>query len=146
MKKVLVILSLMLTFVLSAQTPFVSVGVSISEGNFVQNSYPSFEGGVSFTNVSVSGAFGRGSLDGTFSKSDHISNYWYEAKVSPYLTVQKFTGTVFMGAGQYIGTNHFFTDMGIGVSYAVGNFNYGVAYNRWDEVNYVRPSITYNFN
>ena len=146
MKKALFILSLIVTFVASAQTPFVSVGLSISEGDFETNSYPSFEGGVSFTNVSVSGAFGRGSLSGTFSDNDQLSNYWYEAKVSPYLTVGDITGTVFMGVGQYIGTNHFFTDMGVGISYSTGNFSYGIAYNRWDEVNYVSPSITYNFN
>lgn len=148
MKKFLVIFSLMLTFAMSAQDTnvYAIFGVSMSGGNFAQNSYPSIEVGVTRTNVAVAVVFGRGALDGTFSDQDHITDYFYEAKIAPYYTIGRFTGNVFLGAGGYFGTNHYFTDLGLGLCYNVGDFGYGVAFNRWDEVNYLSPSITYNFN
>jgi hypothetical protein len=124
--------------------PYIAVGVSIADGDFAQNSYPSIEGGVSHRNVTLAASVGRGNFSGAFSNSDLLSNYFVEAKIAPYYDVKKFRGSVFFGYGAYIG-GHNFTDVGAGVSYTAGSLSYGIAFNRWDKVNYLSPSVSYNF-
>jgi len=122
--------------------PYVALSVSASS----HSAYPSIEGGVCSKNMAVAIDFGRGDFNRALTQSDAISNYFWEAKFSPYYDLGSFRGSVFGGYGGYIGTKHYFYDFGVGVSYTVESISYGVAFNNWDGVNYISPSLTYNFN
>ena len=147
MKKLLLIVILFGGFITSAQStydPYIAVGVSFTnDSNFSETAYPSFEAGVCHRNIALAAVVGRGNFQNVFSETDGITNYWVEAKLAPYYDVGSFRGSVFFGYGAYI-NDHSFTDVGVGVAYMVGDFSFGVAFNRWDEVNYLSPSISYN--
>ena len=153
MKKVLVVLVMVLTSALSwgqctdnALNKYVSWGVSMSNNsNFNSGSYSSFEFGVLYNDVAYGLVLGRGSLEGVFGKNDNIRNYFYELKVSPSFPIGKVYGNIIMGVGSYIDTKHNFIEYGLGISYTYKKIGYGVSYTNWDGVDYITPSITYNF-
>lgn len=124
---------------------YVSWGVSLSNNSdFNTGSYSSLEFGVVCHDVAFGLALGRGSLDGIF-KNDNIRNYFYEVKVVPSFPIGKVYGNIIMGVGSYIDTKHNFIEYGLGVSYTHNKIGYGVSYTNWDGVDYVTPSISYNF-
>jgi len=124
---------------------YVSWGVSLSNNSdFNTGSYSSLEFGVVCNDVAFGLALGRGSLDGIF-KNDDIRNYFYEVKVAPSFPIGKVYGSVILGVGSYIDTKHNFIEYGLGVSYTHNKIGYGVSYTNWDGVDYITPSISYNF-
>ncbi len=124
---------------------YVSWGVSLSNNSdFNTGSYSSLEFGVVCNDVAFGLALGRGSLDGIF-KNDDIRNYFYEVKVAPSFPIGKVYGNIILGIGSYIDTKHNFIEYGLGVSYTHNKIGYGVSYTNWDGVDYITPSISYNF-
>jgi hypothetical protein len=125
---------------------YVSWGVSMSNNSdFNTGSYSSLEFGVIYNDVAAGLVFGRGSLQGVFDKTDNIRNYFYELKVSPSFPIGKVYGNIILGVGGYIDTKHNFIEYGLGVSYTHKKIGYGVSFTNWDGVDYVTPSITFNF-
>ncbi len=124
---------------------YVSWGVSMSNNSdFNSGSYSSLEFGVLYNDVAFGLVLGRGSLNGIF-KNDDIRNYFYEVKVAPSFPIGKVYGNIILGVGSYIDTKHNFIEYGLGVSYTHKKIGYGVSFSNWDGVDYVTPSITYNF-
>lgn len=153
MKKILTIIYLLTATSLFAQdstkTPingYISYGLSLSNGNdFLTNTYTGLEGGIMYKNFGAGLVFGRGSLKGLGGKQDNLSNYFYEVKTFASYPIGAISGSVLFGYGGYLNSNHNFIEYGVGISYAVGKFQYGATYSNWDGVNYVTPNITYNF-
>jgi hypothetical protein len=130
----------------NALNKYVSWGVSMSNNSdFNTGSYSSLEFGVIYNDVAAGLVFGRGSLQGVFDKTDNIRNYFYELKVSPSFPIGKVYGNIILGVGGYIDTKHNFIEYGLGVSYTHKKIGYGVSFTNWDGVDYVTPSITFNF-
>lgn len=124
---------------------YVSWGVSMSNNSdFNSGSYSSLEFGVLYNDVAFGLVLGRGSLNGIF-KNDDIRNYFYEVKVAPSFPIGKVYGNIILGVGGYIDTKRNFIEYGLGVSYTHKKIGYGVSFSNWDGVDYVTPSITYNF-
>lgn len=151
MRKVLVVLMVLVSTMSWSQctedslNKYVSWGVSMSNNSdFNSGSYSSLEFGVLYNDVALGLVFGRGSLNGIF-KNDNIRNYFYEVKVAPSFPIGKVYGNIIMGVGSYIDTKHNFIEYGLGVSYTHKKIGYGVSFSNWDGVDYVTPSITYNF-
>jgi len=151
MKKVLVVLMVMASTMSWGQctedslNKYVSWGVSMSNNSdFNSGSYSSLEFGVLYNDVAFGLVLGRGSLNGIF-KNDDIRNYFYEVKVAPSFPIGKVYGNIILGVGGYIDTKRNFIEYGLGVSYTHKKIGYGVSFSNWDGVDYVTPSITYNF-
>jgi hypothetical protein len=151
MKKILVVLMVMASTMSWGQctedslNKYVSWGVSMSNNSdFNSGSYSSLEFGVLYNDVAFGLVFGRGSLNGIF-KNDDIRNYFYEVKVAPSFPIGKVYGNIILGVGGYIDTKRNFIEYGLGVSYTHKKIGYGVSFSNWDGVDYVTPSITYNF-
>lgn len=124
---------------------YVSWGVSMSNNSdFNSGSYSSLEFGVLYNDVAFGLVLGRGSLNGIF-KNDDIRNYFYEVKVAPSFPIGKVYGNIILGVGSYIDTKRNFIEYGLGVSYTHKKIGYGVSFSNWDGIDYVTPSITYNF-
>lgn len=150
----------------SKYTPYVSLGLSVSNGNdygdnqnkygFNESSYPSLEVGVTRQNLSAGIALGRGNLKGLGSSQDHIRNYYAELRVVPSFNLGVVSANLIFGVGSYFGkstlagttttVDSVFIEYGTGISYSKGNYSYGLAYSNWDGIDYVTPSVTYNFN
>ena len=124
---------------------FMSVGLSMSQGEFKTNSYPSVELGYTHKNISYSALFGRGDLNGMFRNDDNIGNYWVEAKFSPSYSIGHLNGFLIAGGGLYINSDHYFAELGLGLSYTHNRFTYGVSFSNWDTRNYVTPFVSVNF-
>ena len=151
MKKVLVILMVMVSTMSWSQcsenalNKYVSWGVSMSNNSdFNSGSYSSLEFGVIYNDVAYGLSLGRGTLDGIF-KNDDIRNYFYEVKVAPSFPIGKVYGNIILGVGSYIDTKHNFIEYGLGVSYTYKKIGYGVSYTNWDGIDYITPSISFNF-
>ena len=151
MRKVLAILMVMVSTLSWGQctedslNKYVSWGVSMSNNSdFNSGSYSSLEFGVLYNDVALALVLGRGNLNGIF-KNDDIRNYFYELKVSPSFPIGKVYGNIILGIGSYMNTKHNFIEYGLGVSYTHKKIGYGVSFSNWDGVDYVTPSITYNF-
>jgi hypothetical protein len=152
MKKLLLVLMVLVSIESWGQcsentlNKYVSWGVSMSNNSdFNTGSYSSLEFGVVYNDVAAGLVFGRGSLQGVFDKTDNIRNYFYELKVSPSFPIGKVYGNIILGVGGYIDTKHNFIEYGLGVSYTHKKIGYGVSFTNWDGVDYVTPSITFNF-
>ena len=145
--------------------PYVSLGVSISNGNSYetnentyalnQSSYTSVEVGVTRENLSAGLAFGRGSIKGLGQSDDHIRNYFAELRVIPSFKLGVVNANLIFGVGSYLARTQTadgghidttFIEYGTGISYSAGNYSYGLSYSNWDGIDYITPSITYNFN
>jgi hypothetical protein len=127
------------------KTHFMSVGHSFSSS---AESYPTLEFGYTRNDVSYSMVFGC--FD--FSSLSSPNAYFIEYKIVPSTTIGKATFGFIIGAGSYLGnpdgrdSKPFFGEIGAVVSYNVyKKFNLGVSYSNWDTVNYITPSLTYNF-
>jgi hypothetical protein len=130
----------------NALNKYISWGVSMSNNSdFNTGSYSSLEFGVIYNDVAAGLVLGRGNLQGVFSKTDNIRNYFYELKVSPSFPIGKVYGNIILGVGGYIDTKHNFIEYGLGVSYTHKKIGYGISFSNWDGVDYVTPSITFNF-
>lgn len=141
----------------SSYTPYVSVGLSMSNfgETFSDNAYPSVELGVTRNDVSYGVVFGRSSLRGLGESDDSISNYFYEIKVAPSVSLGYLNANLILGAGGYInggGVNlsegdndSFFVEYGFGLSKSFGKTTYGLSYSNWDGVDYLTPSVSFNF-
>ncbi len=158
MKKTLLLLVAFISFGAFAQTEketpstnkFVTVNYSIANTRagetFADASYPSVEAGFSTkNNVAYSVVFGRGASRGFAEKNDNLEAYYYEAKMAPFYSLGKVTGTAFAGAGGYFGSDHYFAELGVGVSYTVNPLTFGVSFSNFDTRNYVTTSVSYNF-
>ena len=128
-------------------TGYTSLGFSTSNGNdFNAASYVAVEAGAMYGNVSLGAIFGRGNLVGFGKKNDVLGNYYYEFKAAGYVPISgPLSANVIFGWGGYFNSNHRLIEYGAGLSYTVRKFGYGVTYSNWDGVNYVTPSITFNF-
>jgi hypothetical protein len=152
MRKLLVVLMIMVSVMSWSQcgenaiNKYVSWGLSLSNNtNFNTGSYSSFEFGVIYNDVAAAIVLGRGSLDGVFRSNDVLSNYFYELKVAPSFPIGKIYGNIILGYGGYFNTQHNFIEYGVGVSYTHKKLGYGVAFSNWDGIDYISPSITFNF-
>lgn len=159
MKSLLIIIGLLLGTATFAQTDstscckkkspitgYVSYGVSVTNSSdFRTSSYTGLEGGIMKENLGLGFVFGRGSLKGLGSKTDNSQNYFYEFKTFASYPIGNVSGSVLLGYGGYFDSPHNFIEYGVGISYSVGKFGYGATYSNWDGVNYVTPSITFNF-
>lgn len=136
---------------------YISIGMSISSGNtydtneskysFSESCYPSIEGGVTYSNISLGIVLGRGSFKGFGSSSDVIQNYYYEIKASPSFPLGIVDANIIFGIGSYINApNAMFIEYGSGISYTKNKLTYGVNYTNWDGVDYITPCLTYNFD
>jgi hypothetical protein len=133
-------------------SPYVSFGVSMTNSNetadstrFSVRNYMGLEGGVCYGNLGLGLVLGRSLLQGTFASDDHINNYFTEVKTTVTQPVGNVNVTALFGYGNYIGTKRNFIEYGVGMSYSVNKFAYGMTYSNWDGVNFVTPNITYNF-
>lgn len=173
MKKLFTILAIFATLFATAQShtdstaaccskpkfaPYVSFGVSMTNSDesvrdttgtqtsaFRNKNYMGLEGGVCYGNLGLGLVLGRSFLQGTFASDDHISNYFTEVKSTVTQPVGNVNVTALFGYGCYLGTKRNFIEYGVGMSYSVNKFAYGMSYSNWDNNNYVTPSITYNF-
>ncbi len=128
-------------------TGYVSAGFSTSNGNnFNSASYVAVETGVMYKNISFGGIFGRGNLVGIAKKDDVLSNYYFEFKSAGYIPISgDLSANVIFGWGGYFNSTHRLIEYGAGLSYTIDKMSYGITYSNWDGVNYVTPSITFNF-
>lgn len=139
-------------------TKYVSVGLSINpttNDTFEYSSYPSVEVGITRNDVSYGVLFGRGSLKGLGDSVDTFSNYFYEFKVSPSVSLGYVNANLILGIGGYINsggqnstngdTDSSFVEYGFGLSKSYGNLSYGLSYSNWDGLDYVTPSLSYSF-
>lgn len=131
-------------------SPYISAGLSMtnvnpSETNFSSSSYMGIEGGVCYGNLGGALVFGRGSLSGAFSDVDQISNYFAEIKSTATHSLGNVNLTALFGYGFYLTTDRTFIEYGLGMSYNIGTFAYGMTYSNWDGINYITPNITFNF-
>jgi hypothetical protein len=141
----------------SKLTKYVSVGLSISNGNtydtndnkytFSEGSYPSIEFGVTRENVSAGLVIGRGNLYRLGEKTDKLGNYYGELKLSPSFPLGAINATLIFGVGSYFNEikGSTFIEYGTGISYSKGNYSYGVSYSNWDGLDYITPSLSYSF-
>jgi hypothetical protein len=133
-------------------SPYVSFGVSMtntddadSTARFSVRNYMGLEGGVCYGNLGLGLVLGRSFLQGTFASDDHINNYFTEVKSTVTQPIGNVNVTGLFGYGCYLGTKRNFIEYGVGMSYSVNKFAYGMSYSNWDGVNFVTPNITYNF-
>ena len=153
MRKVLVLVMCMWALGTFAQdstkcsvNKYVSLGLSLSNNtDFSTGSYSSLEFGIVKHDVAVAVVLGRGNLDGVFRSNDVLSNYFYEFKVAPSFPIGKVYGNIILGYGGYFDAKHNFIEYGLGVSYTHKKIGYGVSFSNWDGVDYISPSITFNF-
>ena len=167
MKKLFTILAIFATLFATAQchtdstaaccskpkfAPYVSFGVSMtntnvpeSPTNFKTSTYAGIEGGVTYQNLGLGLVFGRGSLNGLFGPNEDIMNYFTEVKSTVTQPVGNVNVTALFGYGTYFQSDRTFIEYGVGMSYSVNKFAYGMSYSNWDGVNFVTPNITYNF-
>ncbi len=139
-------------------TKYIAVGLSISNGNdygdntnvtsFDEGSYPSFEFGFSRENLSLSAVIGRGNLRGLGTNKDKLSNYYWEAKVTPTFPLGIVTASIIFGGGSYFSNDkgNTFIEYGSGISYTKGKLTYGISYTNWDGFDYITPNISYSLN
>ena len=109
MKNILTLFTLLATITAFGQTKscdttrnkingYLSYGLSLTNSNsFKKTSYTGLEGGITYGQIGLGGIFGRGSLMGLASKSDNISNYFYEVKTFASQPMGKLTSTVLFG-------------------------------------------------
>lgn len=168
MKKLFTVLAIFATLLTTAQchtdstsgsqssglsfAPYVSFGVSMTNTNpstgtsFRSSNYMSLEGGVCYGNLGLGAVLGRGSLKGSFASDDHIMNYYTEVKSTVTQSIGNVNVTGLFGYGCYFSANqHNFIEYGVGMSYNLNKFAYGATFSNWDGLNYVTPSVTYNF-
>ncbi len=156
MKKVILILAVLIstsafaqsdsTKVKSKPTAYTSFGLSVSNGDdFKASSYVAIENGIMYENLAIGAIFGRGNLTDMGKSTDNIGKYYYEVKATGYIPLGILFGNVIFGWGGYFNSVHTFIEYGGGISYSKGKFGYGVTYSNWDGVNYVTPSITFNY-
>ncbi len=156
MRKVILILLTLVSTSIFAQSDstksklsigaYVSASLSLTNGNdFKSNNYPSIEGGICGDNFGLGLVLGRGNLTGLGKPTDDIKNYFYETKIFVSHGIGPLISTVLFGYGGYMNTNRNFIEYGAGISYPCGKFSYGMTYSNWDQVNYITPSITFNF-
>ena len=124
---------------------FVSVGLSTSQGDFATNSYPSLELGYTHENISYSALFGRGDFNGIFRSGDNLDNYWFEVKFSPSYSIGPLNGFLIAGGGAYVNSDHYFAELGLGLSYTHKRFTYGASFSNWDTKNYITPFVSVSF-
>jgi hypothetical protein len=125
---------------------YISLGLSLSNNtDFKSGSYSSLEFGLMSDDISFGAVFGRGNLNDAFNKNDIIGNYFYELKVSPSYKLGKLSGNIVLGYGGYFSTSHNFIEYGNGISYTHKKLTYGILVSNWDGVDYITPSITFNF-
>ena len=153
MKKVLVLVMCMWAIGTFAQdstkcevSKYISVGISLTNGNnFLVDAYNSAEFGIVYKNLGVGAVLGRGTLKGLGSKNDSFDKYFYELKVAPSFPMGILSGNLILGYGGYFNSSHMFIEYGFGTSITQDKISYGLSYSNWDGVNYVSPSITFNF-
>jgi len=174
MKKLFYVLFAFIALTISAQAQtdstkvktikYISVGLSINpttNDSFEYSSYPSVEVGITRNDVSYGVVFGRGSLKGLGESQDNFTNYFYEFKMSPSVSLGFVNANLILGVGGYINgggqntgpdvdvedidTNSSFIEYGFGFSKSYGNVSYGLSYSNWDGTNYVTPSVSYAF-
>ena len=154
MKKRLFLLVALISFSAFAQTEpksekernmYVSLGCSIGQGDFQTNSYPSLEVGYVREKIAYGAILGRGSFKNAFAKEDTLGFYYWEGKVAPFYKLGPLTGSIFAGGGAYFNSDHYFAELGVGLSYRVGNYSFGASFSNWDTLNYVTPSVSYSF-
>lgn len=142
MKKTILILLLFVISLTTYSQNYVSISGSIpNTNNLLVDAYPSIELGRSFENFSISLIVGRNNFD----FKDNSQLYFYEGKVS----ISKQVGVVdlytLLGVGKYFNDKTFFIEYGFGVSKRVSYYTFSLTYSNWNRINYITPSIGYNF-
>lgn len=154
MKNIILILVSLFTIQAFAQTDSIkskitgysSIDISLSTGNdFLSTSYPAIETGIVCESLGLGVVVGRGNFVGMANKTDNISNYYYEGKVSGFIPLGNLTGSLIFGYGGYFKTQHMFIEYGGGISYTCGNISYGVTCSSWGGITYMTPSLTINY-
>lgn len=126
-------------------TFYTCIGISLSNGeDFTKVCFPSIENGIMYKNFFGGLVFGRGNLYGMLSEGDNIENYFYEGKIGAYFPIGVLTGVIYGGYGGYFKPYNFI-EYGGGITYTYKKVSFGLVYSNWDNVNYLTPSITYNW-
>jgi hypothetical protein len=125
---------------------YISAGISLTNGNnFLIDAYNSVEFGGVYKNIGIGMVLGRGTLKGMLRTGDSLNKYFYEIKTCPSISISVLSFNMILGYGGYFNTKNNFIEYGFGSSITQGDFSYGVSYSNWDGVNYISPSITFNF-
>ena len=98
---------------------YVATGLSMSntgEGTFGEASYPSLEIGLSRGAGSLALVTGRSDL--SVSGPESADNYWWEVKGAVAAPLGGFSAYGVLGFGNYLTTNRYFVEYGLGVSYS----------------------------
>lgn len=123
---------------------YLAAGLSISntgDANFGETSYPSIEFGLSAGAGSLALVVGRANND--YSGTEEVSNYWWEIKVSIAVPIGDFGAYGLLGLGNYLSTDRFFIEYGLGVSYSWDPLSVFVQASNWDGVWYITPGLMY---
>lgn len=125
----------------------VSIRVSTTNTNDVlKDFYPSLELGRTFGFTSASLVIGRNNLN-----FDENQPYFYELKFSQsYALTQSYPLRdinifVLLGGGKFFTNKDYFIEYGFGLSRTVSNYTVALSYSNWNGVNYITPSVGYNF-
>ena len=125
---------------------YAATGLSISNSydtTFAYSSYPSIEVGLMKNNFSLGLVAGRSNLSGF--KHDAANNYWYELKSAVSFPIGKLSGYGLLGIGNYMTTQRFFVEYGVGFSYSFNKWSVFSQASNWDGTWYVTPGLCYTF-
>lgn len=154
MRKLVVLVALFVSTLAIAQTskevtltltPYVSAGLSMTDGEFETASYPTVELGTGLNKyLSVGVVFGRGNFDGIFENGDRMSDYFLEGKAQLTIPVGPVNVYGLFGAGNYLNNPHSFIEYGGGISKSITKrLSIFAQITNWDDVNYFTPGVTY---
>lgn len=121
---------------------YVAAGLSLSntrDATFGQSSYLSTEFGLCRGAGCLALATGR--ADNDFGSSGSLSDYWTEAKASLAAPVGDYSAFGLLGVGNYLSTDRFFIEYGIGMSRSWDDVSVYAQASNWDGIWYVTPGV-----
>ncbi len=126
---------------------YTAIGVSMantSSSTWSESSFPSVEFGVMKQNLSLGLVICRSSLANF--DNDDASNYCAEIKTAISFNLGEVDGYAMAGFGNYLSTNQYFIEYGLGASYALkNNLGFFTQVSNWDNTWYLTPGLTYSF-
>ena len=108
-----------------------------------QSSYPSAE--VGWYRGAGSLALVTGRWDNDFSGPEALDHYWWEVKTSLAAPVGAYSAYGLLGVGNYLSTDRFFIEYGVGMSHSWDALSVFAQASNWDGVWYVTPGLMYAF-
>ena len=131
--------SVSVSFYLSA-----SLSIANTHGStFSQTAYPSLEFGGMYDNFGLGLVVGHNNFYDF--KNDNMEKYWYELKTSFTQPIGPISVYGLFGVGNYLSTNQWFIEYGIGMSATFNKVSIFIQSSNWDGIDYISPGLTYNF-